>query len=126
MMMIRAVVPFKSQKGRVPRVPNKPKYKPRNIGKNHIQDHRPNECISECIEFYRLSFVRGGAMGKTVLRNVYELWFQGIQMTTRKKLCLIKGISEAKMEKIKEAAVKLSVRFDFRHKLNFTVMSFYS
>lgn len=28
-------------------------------------------------------------------------------MTTRKKLCTIKGISEAKMEKIKEAANKL-------------------
>ena len=26
---------------------------------------------------------------------------QGVQMTTRKKLCQIKGISEAKMEKIK-------------------------
>ncbi|XP_005094500.1 meiotic recombination protein DMC1/LIM15 homolog [Aplysia californica] len=32
---------------------------------------------------------------------------QGIQMTTRKKLCNIKGISEAKMEKIKEVAAKL-------------------
>lgn len=31
-------------------------------------------------------------------------------MTTRKKLCTIKGISEAKMEKIKEAANKLCVR----------------
>ena len=28
-------------------------------------------------------------------------------MTTRKKLCNIKGISEAKMEKIKEVAAKL-------------------
>ncbi|XP_048575661.1 meiotic recombination protein DMC1/LIM15 homolog [Nematostella vectensis] len=33
---------------------------------------------------------------------------KGIQMTTRRKLCQIKGISEAKMEKIKEAAAKLS------------------
>ncbi|XP_025112615.1 meiotic recombination protein DMC1/LIM15 homolog [Pomacea canaliculata] len=32
---------------------------------------------------------------------------KGIHMTTRKKLCNIKGISEAKMEKIKEAASKL-------------------
>lgn len=30
-------------------------------------------------------------------------------MTTRKRLCNIKGISEAKMEKIKEAANKLCV-----------------
>ncbi|XP_031571845.1 meiotic recombination protein DMC1/LIM15 homolog [Actinia tenebrosa] len=32
---------------------------------------------------------------------------KGVQMTTKKKLCQIKGISEAKMEKIKEAAGKL-------------------
>ncbi|KAL5018656.1 hypothetical protein ScPMuIL_004378 [Solemya velum] len=32
---------------------------------------------------------------------------KGVQMTTRKKLCGIKGISEAKMEKIKEASIKL-------------------
>lgn len=30
-------------------------------------------------------------------------------MTTKKKLCTIKGISEAKMEKIKEASNKLCV-----------------
>ena len=36
---------------------------------------------------------------------------QGIQMTTRRRLCTIKGISEAKMEKIKEAATKLCVHF---------------
>ena len=29
-------------------------------------------------------------------------------MTTRKKLCTIKGISEAKMEKIKEACGKIA------------------
>ena len=33
---------------------------------------------------------------------------KGVQMTTRRKMCQIKGISEAKMEKIKEAAAKLS------------------
>ncbi|CAB3994359.1 meiotic recombination DMC1 LIM15 homolog, partial [Paramuricea clavata] len=33
---------------------------------------------------------------------------KGVQMTTRRKLCQIKGISEAKMEKIKEAAAKLN------------------
>ncbi|XP_067939107.1 meiotic recombination protein DMC1/LIM15 homolog [Watersipora subatra] len=32
---------------------------------------------------------------------------KGVQMTTRKRLCTIKGISEAKMEKIKEACAKL-------------------
>jgi meiotic recombination protein DMC1 len=34
---------------------------------------------------------------------------KGIQMTTRKKLCNIKGISEAKVDKIKEAAGKISL-----------------
>ncbi|GAB1602420.1 meiotic recombination protein DMC1/LIM15 homolog [Argonauta hians] len=32
---------------------------------------------------------------------------RGIHMTTRKKMCNIKGISEAKMEKIKEASLKI-------------------
>ena len=34
--------------------------------------------------------------------------FQGIQMMTKKTLCNIKGISEGKVEKIKEAAGKVS------------------
>ena len=46
-------------------------------------------------------------------RTPFCLYFycfvQGIQMTTRKRMCDIKGISEAKMEKIKEAAAKLEV-----------------
>ncbi|XP_027039330.1 meiotic recombination protein DMC1/LIM15 homolog [Pocillopora damicornis] len=33
---------------------------------------------------------------------------KGVQMTTRRKMCQIKGISEAKMEKIKEASAKLA------------------
>lgn len=32
---------------------------------------------------------------------------QGIQMTTKKRLCSIKGITEAKVDKIKEATTKL-------------------
>lgn len=46
-----------------------------------------------------------------VIIRVYstKFYFKGVQMTTRKKLCTIKGISEAKMEKIKEAANKLCV-----------------
>ena len=35
---------------------------------------------------------------------------QGIQMQTKKSLCAIKGISEAKIEKIREAARKITVR----------------
>ncbi|XP_014670277.1 PREDICTED: meiotic recombination protein DMC1/LIM15 homolog [Priapulus caudatus] len=33
---------------------------------------------------------------------------RGVQMTTRKKLCNIKGLSEAKVDKIKEAVAKIS------------------
>jgi len=36
------------------------------------------------------------------------LWLQGVQMSTKKKLCSIKGLSEAKVDKIKEVTVKLS------------------
>ena len=32
----------------------------------------------------------------------------GLQMTTRKKLCAIKGLSEAKVDKIKEASLKMT------------------
>lgn len=34
---------------------------------------------------------------------------KGIQMTTRKKLCSIKGFSEAKVDKIKEACAKFNL-----------------
>ena len=33
---------------------------------------------------------------------------KGIQMSTKKKLCNIKGLSEAKVDKIKEVTVKLA------------------
>ena len=33
---------------------------------------------------------------------------QGIQMCTKKKLCALKGLSEAKVDKIKEAASKVT------------------
>jgi len=36
------------------------------------------------------------------------LQLQGVQMSTKKKLCSIKGLSEAKVDKIKEVTVKLS------------------
>lgn len=45
----------------------------------------------------------------SLILNKSLIFFKGVQMTTRKKLCTIKGISEAKMEKIKEAANKLCV-----------------
>ena len=49
-------------------------------------------------------------MSSTILAALdvsFSYALQGIQMTTKKKLCNIKGISEAKMEKIKEASNKL-------------------
>ncbi|XP_049419124.1 meiotic recombination protein DMC1/LIM15 homolog isoform X2 [Epinephelus fuscoguttatus] len=41
---------------------------------------------------------------------------KGIQMTTRKALCNIKGLSEAKVEKIKEAAGKMLTAFQYSAK----------
>lgn len=48
---------------------------------------------------------------------------KGIQMTTRRALCNVKGLSEAKVEKIKEAAGKLLVMFTFKHLLKKIVVS---
>lgn len=44
------------------------------------------------------------------MKSVGICTVKGIQMTTRKALCNIKGLSEAKVEKIKEAAGKMLVR----------------
>lgn len=43
------------------------------------------------------------------LKSVGICTVKGIQMTTRRALCNVKGLSEAKVEKIKEAAGKLLV-----------------
>ena len=43
------------------------------------------------------------------LKSVGICTIKGIQMTTRRGLCNVKGLSEAKVEKIKEAANKLIV-----------------
>ncbi|XP_026861884.2 meiotic recombination protein DMC1/LIM15 homolog [Electrophorus electricus] len=43
------------------------------------------------------------------LKSVGICTVQGIQMTTRRALCNVKGLSEAKVEKIKEAAGKLLI-----------------
>lgn len=46
------------------------------------------------------------------MKSVGICTVKGIQMTTRKALCNIKGLSEAKVEKIKEAAGKMLVKLD--------------
>lgn len=46
------------------------------------------------------------------MKSVGICTVKGIQMTTRKALCNIKGLSEAKVEKIKEAAGKMLVNWD--------------
>ncbi len=46
------------------------------------------------------------------LKSVGICTVKGIQMTTRKALCNIKGLSEAKVEKIKDAAGKMLVKWD--------------
>lgn len=43
------------------------------------------------------------------LKIYRSLNFQGLQMSTKKKLTNIKGLSEAKVDKIKEAVSKISV-----------------
>ncbi|KAM6897688.1 meiotic recombination protein DMC1/LIM15 homolog isoform 2-T2 [Xenentodon cancila] len=50
------------------------------------------------------------------LKSVGICTVKGIQMTTRKALCNIKGLSEAKVEKIKEAAGKLLTAFEYSAK----------
>ncbi|XP_039991401.1 meiotic recombination protein DMC1/LIM15 homolog isoform X2 [Xiphias gladius] len=47
------------------------------------------------------------------LKSVGICTVKGIQMTTRKSLCNIKGLSEAKVDKIKEAAGKLLTAFEY-------------
>ncbi|KAK3559607.1 hypothetical protein QTP86_013549 [Hemibagrus guttatus] len=51
------------------------------------------------------------------LKSVGICTIKGIQMTTRRALCNVKGLSEAKVEKIKEAAGKLLVMFTFKRLL---------
>ncbi|XP_039261747.2 meiotic recombination protein DMC1/LIM15 homolog isoform X1 [Styela clava] len=46
---------------------------------------------------------------------------KGVQMTTKKALSNIKGISEAKVEKIKEAASKMAIDSGFMSALNFSM-----
>uniref|UniRef100_A0A3B3YAU3 RecA family profile 1 domain-containing protein n=1 Tax=Poecilia mexicana TaxID=48701 RepID=A0A3B3YAU3_9TELE len=48
------------------------------------------------------------------LKSVGICTVKGIQMTTRKALCNIKGLSEAKVEKIKEAAGKMLQNVGFQ------------
>ncbi|XP_077407394.1 meiotic recombination protein DMC1/LIM15 homolog isoform X2 [Vanacampus margaritifer] len=50
------------------------------------------------------------------LKTVGICTVKGIQMTTRKALCNIKGLSEAKVEKIKEAAGKMLTAFEYSAK----------
>ncbi|XP_072312167.1 meiotic recombination protein DMC1/LIM15 homolog isoform X2 [Eucyclogobius newberryi] len=50
------------------------------------------------------------------LKSVGICTVKGIQMTTRKALCNIKGLSEAKVDKIKEAAGKMLTAFEYSAK----------
>ena len=55
-----------------------------------------------------ISSVDSCCVCKFYLISGFCRYFQGIQMCTKKALCNIKGISEAKVEKIKEASAKVS------------------
>lgn len=53
---------------------------------------------------------------------------QGVQMTTRRKMCQIKGISEAKMEKIKVRFISMTSELSktYINILEFLTMKFLS
>lgn len=53
---------------------------------------------------------------------------QGVQMTTRRKMCQIKGISEAKMEKIKVKFISMTSELSktYINILEFLTMKFLS
>ena len=53
---------------------------------------------------------------------------QGVQMTTRRKMCQIKGISEAKMEKIKVRFISMTSELSktYINILGFLTMKFLS
>ena len=53
---------------------------------------------------------------------------QGVQMTTRRKMCQIKGISEAKMEKIKVRFISMTSELSktYINILEFLAMKFLS
>ena len=57
----------------------------------------------------------------------FEL-IQGVQMTTRRKMCQIKGISEAKMEKIKVRFISMTSELSkiYINILEFLTMKFLS
>lgn len=67
-------------------------------------------------EFFRLVFYQSAPFFHSQnvadikkLKSVGICTVKGIQMTTRRALCNVKGLSEAKVDKIKEAANKLIV-----------------
>ena len=55
-------------------------------------------CTIKVITFFFNNYVN---LKKLIKTYILAFFFQGVQMTTRRKMCQIKGISEAKMEKIK-------------------------
>lgn len=42
-------------------------------------------------------------------------FFKGVQMTTKRALLKIKGLSETKVDKIKEAALKIEANTSYTH-----------
>ncbi|XP_003390373.1 PREDICTED: meiotic recombination protein DMC1/LIM15 homolog [Amphimedon queenslandica] len=73
---------------------------------NELQDNLDDESFFQDIDVLQNHGINVADLKK--LKSAGICTVKGIQMTTRKKLCNIKGISEAKVDKIKEAAGKLS------------------
>lgn len=76
--------------------------------------HEAHDIVQET---FRLAFYQS-AMPILLFQNMADIkklksvgicTIKGIQMTTRRALCNVKGLSEAKVDKIKEAANKLIV-----------------
>ncbi|RWS00459.1 meiotic recombination protein Dmc1-like protein [Dinothrombium tinctorium] len=69
-------------------------------------DSDDDECFFQDIDLLQAQGINVADLNKLKTAGIFTI--KGIQMMTRKKLSAIKGLSEAKVEKIKEAAAKLS------------------
>ncbi|RWS13037.1 meiotic recombination protein Dmc1-like protein [Dinothrombium tinctorium] len=69
-------------------------------------DTDDDECFFQDIDLLQTQGINVADINKLKTAGIFTI--KGVQMTTRKKLGAIKGLSEAKVEKIKEAAAKLS------------------
>ncbi|XP_066291562.1 meiotic recombination protein DMC1/LIM15 homolog [Branchiostoma lanceolatum] len=75
------------------------------VVEEEVQNEDDDDSFFQDIDMLQNQGINAADLKK--LKSAGICTIRGIQMTTRKRLCNIKGISEAKMDKIKEAAAKL-------------------